>query len=211
MCTRLGQRIDDAALEGRSTLTAEQVQDADELLQTVAIASVVLLGGAVRVRGAAAWRAPAGRRHGRVVIGAANVTTQAMKELLPRSDLVPGRPELVIGQSMPSGHTTVAASIVVAAMLVAPAATGAAWSPLVGAAVCRRRRRRHPDCRLAPAQRRSGRVRGDGRMGRDRRLVRRCRASVVVTAPGAVGITAGDAVARRRSGPRSAQRCSSGW
>jgi hypothetical protein len=75
------------------------------------------------------------------VIVAANVTTQAMKELLPRSDLVRGRPELVIGQSMPSGHTTVAASIVVAAILVAPrrlrglvALVGAGYAGAVGVA-----------------------------------------------------------------------------
>jgi membrane-associated phospholipid phosphatase len=140
VCTRLGQRIDDAAVNGRSTLAADKVQDADDLLQTVDIASVVLLGGAVALVAVARGRLLLGVA-AVALIGAANLTTQAMKAVLPRSDLVPGRAELIIGQSMPSGHTTVAASIVVAAVLVAPrrlrgpvAVVGALYAAAVGVA-----------------------------------------------------------------------------
>lgn len=139
VCTRLGQRIDDAAVNGRSTLTPEKVRDADDLLQTVDIASVVLLRGAVAfvavVRGRFLLGAAAVG-----VIGAANVTSQVVKAVLPRSDLT-GKPELVIGNSLPSGHTTVAASIAVAAILVAPrrlrgpvAVVGAVYAGAVGVA-----------------------------------------------------------------------------
>jgi len=139
VCTRLGQRIDDAAVDGRSTLTPEEVQDADDLLQTVDITSLVFLGGAVAfvavVRGRLLLGAAA-----LGVIGAANVSSQVVKALLPRSDLT-GEPELVIGNSLPSGHTTVAASIAVAAILVAPrrlrgpiAVVGAVYAAAVGVA-----------------------------------------------------------------------------
>lgn len=139
VCTRMGQRIDDAAVNGRSTLSAEKVQDADDLLQTVDIASVVLLGGAVAfvavVRGRLLLGAAA-----LGVIGAANVTSQIAKAVLPRTDLT-GQPELVIGNSLPSGHTTVAASIAVAAILVVPrrlrgpvAVVGAVYAAAVGVA-----------------------------------------------------------------------------
>jgi len=140
VCTRLGQRIDDAAVDGRSSLTPAQVAEADDLLQTVDIASVVLLGGAVALVAVARGRLLLGVA-AVALIGAANLTTQAMKAVLPRSDLVPGRAELIIGQSMPSGHTTVAASIVVAAVLVAPrrlrgpvAVVGALYAAAVGVA-----------------------------------------------------------------------------
>ncbi|HUF84106.1 MAG TPA: phosphatase PAP2 family protein [Acidimicrobiia bacterium] len=139
VCTRLGQRIDDAAVDGRSSLTPEQVRDADDLLQTVDVASVVLLGGAVAFVAVVRGRLLLGAAVVGV-IGAANVTTQVVKAVLPRSDLT-GEPELVIGNSLPSGHTTVAASIAVAAILVAPrrlrgpiAVVGAVYAAAVGVA-----------------------------------------------------------------------------
>jgi membrane-associated phospholipid phosphatase len=56
-----------------------------------------------------------------VVVGGANVTTQLLKhELLERPDLGVG---YALGNSLPSGHTTVVLSLVAAALLVAPHST----------------------------------------------------------------------------------------
>jgi membrane-associated phospholipid phosphatase len=117
--TGLGQRIDDAALDGRATLSARSVNSADDLLRTVSVASVAILGGGIvlvavmRTRFLLAAAAAA-------VIAGANVTTQVLKAVLPRPDLIAGQAEIDIGNTLPSGHTTVAASIAVAALLVAP-------------------------------------------------------------------------------------------
>jgi membrane-associated phospholipid phosphatase len=117
--TGLGQRIDDAALDGRAALSARSINSADDLLRTVSVASVAILGGGIvlvavmRTRFLLAAAAAA-------VIAGANVTTQVLKAVLPRPDLIAGQAEIDIGNTLPSGHTTVAASIAVAALLVAP-------------------------------------------------------------------------------------------
>ncbi|MGH8985764.1 MAG: phosphatase PAP2 family protein [Acidimicrobiia bacterium] len=139
--TRVGQRIDDAALDGRATLAADDVQDADDLLQTISLSSVALLGGAVVLVGLARGGLPlAGAAV--MVLGGANVATQAMKEVLARPDLITGENHLGIGNTLPSGHTTVAMSIAIAALIVAPrryrgpiALVGVAYAGAVGVAV----------------------------------------------------------------------------
>ncbi|MGH9032752.1 MAG: phosphatase PAP2 family protein [Acidimicrobiia bacterium] len=139
--TRVGQRIDDAALDGRARLAAQDVQDADDLLQTISLSSVALLGGAVVLVGLVRGGLPLAGVAALVVAGA-NVATQAMKEVLPRPDLITGENHLGIGNSLPSGHTTVAMSIAIAALLVAPrryrgpvALVGIAYAGGVGVAV----------------------------------------------------------------------------
>jgi PAP2 superfamily len=117
------------------------VQDADDLLQTISLSSVALLGGAVVIVGLVRGGLPlAGVAV--VVLGGANVATQAMKEVLPRPDLITGENHLGIGNSLPSGHTTVAMSIAIAALLVAPrryrgpvALVGVAYAGAIGVAV----------------------------------------------------------------------------
>jgi hypothetical protein len=139
--TRVGQRIDDAALDGRASLAAQDVQDADDLLQTISLSSVALLGGAVVLVGLVRGGLPLGGVAA-VVLAGANVATQAMKEVLPRPDLITGENHLGIGNSLPSGHTTVAMSIAIAALLVAPrryrgpvAIVGIAYAGGIGVAV----------------------------------------------------------------------------
>lgn len=139
--THTGQRVDDAALEGRSTLSAGDVRDADDLLQTIDLASVALLGGAVVLVAFARGGVPLAGVALTVLAGA-NLATQAMKAVLARPDLLPGPAELGIGNTLPSGHTTVATSIAVAAMLVAPrryrgfvALVGVAYASAIGVAV----------------------------------------------------------------------------
>jgi PAP2 superfamily len=138
--TRFGQRIDHAALAGRASLPSESVDGADDLLRTVDLASVAILGGGVilvavmRARFLLATAAAA-------VIGGANITTQALKALLPRPELLSGQPDIDVGNTFPSGHATVAASIAVAALLVAPrrfrgavAVVGVLYAAAVGVA-----------------------------------------------------------------------------
>lgn len=138
--TRFGQRIDHAALEGRASLSDESVDNADDLLRTIDIASVAILGGGVvlvavlRARFLLAAAAA-------VLIGGANITTQVLKAVLPRPELLPGHPDIGLGYTFPSGHTTVAASIAVGALLVVPrrlrgavAVVGVLYAAAVGVA-----------------------------------------------------------------------------
>ena len=139
--TDLGQRIDDAALDGRADLSASEVEDADDLLQTISLTSVALLGGALVVVGAVRGGLSLAAASVIVLLGA-NVTTQLMKEVLARPDFVPSQAQVGLGNSLPSGHTTVAASIALAAVLVAPkrirgpvALLGALYAAVIGVAV----------------------------------------------------------------------------
>jgi PAP2 superfamily len=100
---------------------------------------VALLGGAailvavIRGRPRLALAAAA-------VVGGANVATQLLKKALPRPDLL-GGDALGLGNTLPSGHATVAMSIALAAVLVVPrrargavAAAGALYAAVVGVA-----------------------------------------------------------------------------
>jgi membrane-associated phospholipid phosphatase len=120
--TGWGQRIDNAALAGRTTRPAVQRATA-HLLDTITLSSLVL-GSAVIALIAVARR----RMHLAVTAGAlllvANVTAQVLKDrVLTRSLLVSPDP---LGPSFPSGHATVAMSLTIALVLVVPARMRAA-------------------------------------------------------------------------------------
>ena len=115
--TGWGQRIDNAALAGRTTRPTVQRATA-HLLDTITLSSLVL-GSAVIGLIAMARR----RVHLAVTAGAlllvANVTAQVLKDrVLARPPLVVPNP---LGPSFPSGHATVAMSLAVALVLVVPA------------------------------------------------------------------------------------------
>ncbi|QMW66431.1 phosphatase PAP2 family protein [Mumia sp. ZJ1417] len=125
-----GQRLDQRAMEA-----VYARRDAlDQLLSvlgylsigTMAIAMVVLMTMAVlRQRFAAAFAAV-------IVVAGANITTQVLKHA------VLDRPDHGYGwhvNSLPSGHTTAAISLVIAALLVAPAALRGLVTMLGSAAV----------------------------------------------------------------------------
>lgn len=116
--TELGQRIDEAALRG-GRASPEPAQDtADRALRIVSVGS--LLGATVVLSGLALLR----RRAGLLlvpaaVLGVSLLAAEGFKHvLLQRPDLV-ADPQL-IGNSYPSGHTTVAIGIGLAAVLIAP-------------------------------------------------------------------------------------------
>jgi membrane-associated phospholipid phosphatase len=138
--TEWGQRLDDAALDGRTT-RANVLRATDRLLNTISVASLAVVGAGIAVI-AVARRRPHLAVMALVVIGGGNLTTQVLKrDLLIRPDLL-GHPDPLGGASFPSGHATVAMSIVVALILVVPArmrgptaAVGFVYAALVGMGV----------------------------------------------------------------------------
>lgn len=138
--TEWGQRLDNAALDGRTT--HERVLRAtDRLLDTISISSLAVVGTVIALI-ALARRRPHLAVMALVVIGGANLTTQVLKrDLLIRPELL-GHPDPLGGASFPSGHATVAMSVVVALVLVVPvrmrgptAALGFVYAALVGMGV----------------------------------------------------------------------------
>ena len=117
--TALGRRVDQAVMTTAGDAPAVVTRLADTLLDQVSAASVAvvlaalslvaLLRGALRAELAAA-----------AVLLGANVTTQVLKAVL-------GRPDSA-GGSLPSGHVTLTATLVVAALLV----VAARWRTTVG-------------------------------------------------------------------------------
>ncbi|MGN6190267.1 MAG: phosphatase PAP2 family protein [Conexibacter sp.] len=114
--THAGQRIDEAALSGR--LASAHARDAaDQLLTTISVGSLalvllLLVGQALlRRRVAQAVVAVA------VVLGAVAMSEVLKHLVLPRPELVP---TAIPHNSFPSGHTTTAFAVGIAAALAAP-------------------------------------------------------------------------------------------
>jgi membrane-associated phospholipid phosphatase len=125
--THAGQRIDEAALNGR--IGSPRARDAaGELLTTISVGSLALvlalLAGQALLRRRVALAVVALA----VVLGAV-LTTEVLKHLvLTRPDLLPGRSS-IDHNSFPSGHTTTAFAVGIAATLAAPPR----WRRLVAA------------------------------------------------------------------------------
>jgi membrane-associated phospholipid phosphatase len=139
--TEWGQRIDDAALDGR-THRQSVLNATSRLLDTISIASLalgtiaIMLVALVRHRPRLALTAT-------VIVGGSCVTTEVLKRyLLDRPDLVGRVDTLGMTNSFPSGHATVAMSLAVALVVVVAeevrpiaALCGFAYATLVGAGV----------------------------------------------------------------------------
>lgn len=116
MMTSLGQRGDERAMWSMA-VPARTSRLLSAWLDVVSVEFIaVVLAGAVVL-------AVLRRRFSRaaaalVVVAGANVTTQLLKALLPRPDFGIG---LAHDNSLPSGHVTVVTSLVVAALVAAPA------------------------------------------------------------------------------------------
>lgn len=133
-----GQRLDGAAVDGAEYGQGTLWRLADPVLDVVSIGFVVVALGAVvlvamlRRRWGLAIQAA-------VLIGGSNITTQLLKhDLLERPDY-----GITTGtvNSLPSGHTTVAASVAMGVLLVVPrsgrpavAVAGAAYTAATGIA-----------------------------------------------------------------------------
>lgn len=133
--TWAGQRVEDAALDGarfgqgRLWTVAEPVLDVVSVGFVAAVLLAAVLIAVVRRRWSLAVQVA-------VLVGGANLTTQAVKRLMDRPDLGVGAD---YGNTLPSGHTTVAASVSAALLLVVPprarpavAVVGAAYTAATG-------------------------------------------------------------------------------
>jgi membrane-associated phospholipid phosphatase len=113
-----GQRIADLILYGRLAADAAVVGAAVETLATVSLAFVALATFGLCLTALA--RGGIGFAVAVVVaIGGANLTTQALKQLLERPNLL-GDLAYATGNSFPSGHVTLASSLGLAAVMVVP-------------------------------------------------------------------------------------------
>jgi membrane-associated phospholipid phosphatase len=138
--TARGQLLDTAALDA-NTIGRRHIEGlVDLMLGTVTVLSVatavVAIGFIALARGRVALAAAA-----TVLVVGANLTTQVLKETVTRPDFGVDLERAVAGNSLPSGHTTVAASVVVALVLVLPtrmrgvaAVLGAGFAGLAGTA-----------------------------------------------------------------------------
>lgn len=135
-----GQLVEAAALDGSQIGRERLAEQMNSVLNVVSMLSV-LVAAVVVVFIALVRRRVALALMGGVVIVAANVTTQALKYV------VLGRPDLgvesagSVENTLPSGHTTVAASVACALILVVPrqirgtvAIVGTAYAALTGTA-----------------------------------------------------------------------------
>lgn len=127
--TALGQRLDALAFAGARIGAWRISGPAYELLSWVSVAGIAAVVAIVMVIALARREWVLSLEAAGVVAGA-NITTQVLKHVvLTRVPLVPT--DGPTGQnSLPSGHTTVAASVAVAGVLVVPAALRALTSAL---------------------------------------------------------------------------------
>jgi membrane-associated phospholipid phosphatase len=115
--TRVGQRADEAALVGGRSAPQRAQSGASRLLRFISVGS---LGAAVIALGALAWlwRRPWLIVVPAAVVGLSVLGTELFKlVILQRPDLWPSTLE---GNSYPSGHTTIATSLGLSAVLIAP-------------------------------------------------------------------------------------------
>jgi membrane-associated phospholipid phosphatase len=137
--TDWGQRIDEAALDGRTTRESV-LRATDRLLDTISIAALVLGTVAIMVV-ALARRRPHLALTAGVIIGGSCVTTQLLKRVvLDRPNLLDLTDPAQQHNWFPSGHSTVAMSLVLALVIVVAeearpivALGGLAYATLVGA------------------------------------------------------------------------------
>jgi len=139
LSTAPGQVLDTILMEG-TMRSASQYEAFSTLITGIVSVPVMVAAGIVVALVAAARRRPtlAGRALGAVI--GANITTQILK------DYILTRPNLGVttgaGNSLPSGHTTVAVTLSLALIVVAPqwfrspsAWIGWAWTSLMGVSV----------------------------------------------------------------------------
>ncbi|MBO4208301.1 phosphatase PAP2 family protein [Micromonospora echinofusca] len=130
--TRAGQWLDTVALTGNRIGQDRIDEPVDRVLNAMSVVSLLaataVIGFIALIRGRIALAIMA-----TLLIGGANVTTQLLKYGLTRPDFGIDPERAAVGNSLPSGHTAVAASVAVALVLVLPRQVRAAGA-LVGTA-----------------------------------------------------------------------------
>ncbi|GIF72282.1 phosphatase PAP2 family protein [Asanoa siamensis] len=135
-----GQQLDTIALAGNWIGQARIAGVVDTILNTVSVVSLLaataVIGFIALIRRRVAVAVGA-----ILLIGGASVTTQVLKRVLDRPELGVDVERAAAGNSLPSGHATIAAAVLVALVLVLPgrmrgvgAVVGAAAAALVGIA-----------------------------------------------------------------------------
>ncbi|WP_309223291.1 phosphatase PAP2 family protein [Micromonospora sp. CP22] len=138
--TEVGQWIDTVALTGNRIGRDHIEEPVDRLLNAMSVVSLlaatVTIGFIALIRGRVALAVAA-----TLLIAGANVTTQLLKYGLGRPDYGIDLERAYVGNSLPSGHTTVAGSVAVALVLVLPpkaravaAVIGAGYAAAAGVA-----------------------------------------------------------------------------
>ncbi|QGN47964.1 phosphatase PAP2 family protein [Micromonospora sp. WMMC415] len=130
--TELGQWLDTVALTGNRIGQDRIDEPVDRILNAMSVVSLLaataVIGFIALIRGRIALAVTA-----TLLIVGANATTQALKYGLARPDFGVDPERIYAGNSLPSGHTTVAASVAVALVLVLPRTMRAAGA-FIGAA-----------------------------------------------------------------------------
>lgn len=114
-----GQWLDTVALRGNGFGQVRAGELVTTILTTISAASLAVATGVVGFI-ALARRRLAVAVGVVVLIAGANLTTQVLKQLITRPELGIDPERASAGNSLPSGHTTVAASVAVALILVLP-------------------------------------------------------------------------------------------
>ncbi|BCJ61527.1 phosphatase PAP2 family protein [Micromonospora endophytica] len=138
--TGTGQWIDTVALTGNRIGRDHIEEPVNRLLNAMSVVSLLAatltIGFIALIRGRVALAVAA-----TLLIAGANVTTQVLKHTLARPDFGVDPERAFTGNSLPSGHTTVAASVAVALVLVLPpkvrpvaAVVGAGYAATAGVA-----------------------------------------------------------------------------
>ena len=138
--TEHGQLIDTAALAG-NTIGRDTVEPiVDRVLDAMSVASLAAATAVIVLIALARGRVLLALVAGGV-IACSNVTTQVLKHGLYRPDFGVDPAREAVGNTLPSGHTTVAASVAIALVLVLPVrvrgvagVAGAAYAALAGVA-----------------------------------------------------------------------------
>jgi membrane-associated phospholipid phosphatase len=132
--TEPGQLLDTIALTGNRIGQATISDRVGSVLNAVSAASLAAATAFVGFLALVRRRVALGAGVLLLIVGA-NLTTQALKYGLVRPDLGIDPDRAAVGNSLPSGHTTVAASVAVALVLVLPARLRAAAGVLGAVAV----------------------------------------------------------------------------
>ncbi|MEE6261512.1 phosphatase PAP2 family protein [Plantactinospora sonchi] len=129
--TEHGQLLDTIALTGNSIGRQRIVGVVGGVLNAVSLlsllAATVVIGFIALIRGRIGLAVVT-----IVLIAGANVTTQALKYFIQRPDFGIDPERAAAGNSLPSGHTTVAASVAIALVMVLPPRLRG-WGALLGA------------------------------------------------------------------------------
>ncbi|QSB13042.1 phosphatase PAP2 family protein [Natronosporangium hydrolyticum] len=140
VATRRGQLLDTVALNGNSIGQEHIDEVVDVVLSAMTVlslaAATIVIGFIALMRRRVALAAAA-----TLLIIGANLTTQVLKYAIERPEFGVDLERVGAGNSLPSGHTTVAASVAVALVLVLPPAVrgvagliGGAYAGLAGVA-----------------------------------------------------------------------------